>query len=346
MVSVYDLKPRFQTLLRPLCARLAAIGVTANQVTTAAAVMSIALGCLVAATGGRAWTLFLVPPVLFVRMALNAIDGMLAREFAQKSRLGAVLNELGDVVSDTALYLPFAVIPGVSAILTGLVVAIAIMTEMAGVVAIRVSAARAAMTGRSESDRALFFGALALALAAGVRPGLWTAVVLRAGGLRRPSHDRQSGAQRAERAMTAVGAFFSTPVHLAIAAIYAVLIFASVITRILRQTSPGPTTAELSQRVISWWWMITVFTIAILTTRVVSTIFLGFVAFLALKEYLSLVPTRRVDRSTLLWAYLSISVQFYFAHQGQFGLFMVFIPVWMFLFLPARITLADTPRAS
>jgi phosphatidate cytidylyltransferase len=139
--------------------------------------------------------------------------------------------------------------------------------------------------------------------------------------------------------MTAVSAFLSTPVHLAIVAIYGVLILASVIARILRQTSPGPTTAELSQRVVSWWWMITVFTIAIMTTRVVSTIFLAFVAFLALKEYLSLVPTRRVDRSTLLWAYLSIPVQFYFAHQGQFGLFMVFIPVWMFLFLPARITL-------
>ena len=139
--------------------------------------------------------------------------------------------------------------------------------------------------------------------------------------------------------MTAVSAFFSTPVHLAIAAIYGVLILASAITAILQRTSPGPTTAELSQRGISWWWMITVFTIAILTTRVVSTIFLAFVSYLALKEYLSLVPTRRVDRGTLLWAYLAIPVQFYFAHEGRFGLFMVFIPVWMFLFLPARITL-------
>lgn len=178
MVSVYDLKPRFQTLLRPLCARLAAAGVTANQVTIAAAAISIALGCAIAATGGRDWTLFLVPPVLFVRMALNAIDGMLAREFAQKSRLGAVLNELGDVVSDTALYLPFAVIPGVSAILTGLVVAIAAMTEMAGVVAIQIGAPRRYDGPFGKSDRALFFGALALALAVGIKPGLWTGVVL------------------------------------------------------------------------------------------------------------------------------------------------------------------------
>ena len=140
--------------------------------------------------------------------------------------------------------------------------------------------------------------------------------------------------------MTSLEAFFAAPVHVAIAVVYGVLILASVITWVLRQRAPGETTKELSRRVVSWWWMITVFAIAILTTRVVSTIFLGFVSFLALKEYLSLIPTRRVDRSILLWAYLAIPVQFYFAHMGSFGLFMVFIPVWMFLFLPARITLA------
>jgi len=178
LVSVYDLKPRFQTLLRPFCAALASAGVTANQVTMAAAAISVALGCAIAATGGKSWTLFLVPPVLFVRMALNAIDGMLAREFGQKSRLGAVLNELGDVVSDTALYLPFAIIPGVSAILVGLVVTTAVMTEMAGVVAIQIGAARRYDGPFGKSDRALFFGVLALVLAVGIKPGLWTSVVL------------------------------------------------------------------------------------------------------------------------------------------------------------------------
>ena len=134
--------------------------------------------------------------------------------------------------------------------------------------------------------------------------------------------------------------FLATPVHRAIALIYAVLIVASLITAVLRRAYPGETTGELSKRVVSWWWMITVFTIAIVTTRVVSTIFLGFIAFLALKEYLSLIPTRRVDRAILIWPYLAIPVQFYLAHQGLFGLAMVFIPVWMFLFLPARITIA------
>jgi phosphatidate cytidylyltransferase len=139
-----------------------------------------------------------------------------------------------------------------------------------------------------------------------------------------------------------IGRFFSDPVHMAIGAIFALLIFASLVAALLQRFKPGPVTAELSKRVSSWWVMIGIFTIAILTGRIVSTVFLAFLAVLALKEYLSLVPTRRVDRSILLWAYLAIPPQFYFAHIEDFGFFMVFIPVWMLLFLPARITLGGT----
>jgi CDP-diacylglycerol--glycerol-3-phosphate 3-phosphatidyltransferase len=178
LVSVYDLKPRFQNLLRPLCGRLARAGATANGVTIAAAILSVAEGAAIFLTRGAAWPLFLLPLVLFVRMALNAIDGMLAREFGQKSRSGAVLNELGDVVSDVALYLPFAVISGVSPILVGLVVAIGVITEMAGVAAVQIGAARRYDGPFGKSDRALFFGALAVVLGAGVAPGLWTDISL------------------------------------------------------------------------------------------------------------------------------------------------------------------------
>ena len=178
MASVYDLKPKFQNLLRPLCRRLVAAGATANQVTVSAALISIALGAATAATHGAAWSLLLLPPVLFLRMALNAIDGMLAREFGQKSALGAILNEMGDVVSDTALYLPFALVPGVNAALVGLAVAMAVMTEMAGVVAIQIGATRRYDGPFGKSDRAVFYGTLALLLGRGVAPGLWTDIVL------------------------------------------------------------------------------------------------------------------------------------------------------------------------
>src|SRR5882724_507964 len=110
MPSIYQIKPRFQALLRPLVRALAAGGVTANQVTLAAAAMSVVAGIALATYGETARVWLVLPVVLFVRMALNAIDGMLAREHGQKSPLGAFLNELSDVVSDAALYLPFALV--------------------------------------------------------------------------------------------------------------------------------------------------------------------------------------------------------------------------------------------
>ena len=108
----------------------------------------------------------------------------------------------------------------------------------------------------------------------------------------------------------------------------------------MKRTRPGDATEELSRRVKSWWFMITIFSIAIVTNRIVSTLFLALVAFLAFKEYLSLIPTRRVDRLILLFAYWTIPIQFTFAHIDSYGLFLTFIPVWMFLFIPMAMTLA------
>src|SRR5690242_707173 len=99
MASIYDIKPKFQALLRPITQRLAAAGVTANQVTIAALLLSIGHGLLIAYAPMQWLWLLLMPVTLFLRMALNAIDGMLAREHDQKSRLGALLNELTDVAS-------------------------------------------------------------------------------------------------------------------------------------------------------------------------------------------------------------------------------------------------------
>ncbi|HKX63699.1 MAG TPA: CDP-alcohol phosphatidyltransferase family protein [Rhizomicrobium sp.] len=178
MASVYDLKPKFQNLLRPLCAAMARGGMTANQVTAGAMLLSIAGGAAIVASRAAPWSLLLLPPLLFVRMGLNAIDGMLAREFGQKSKLGAVLNEMGDVVSDTALYLPFALIPGVNALLVAGVVAVAVMTEMAGVVAVQIGADRRYDGPFGKSDRAVFFGGLGLFLGLGVAPGMWTQALL------------------------------------------------------------------------------------------------------------------------------------------------------------------------
>ncbi len=178
MPSIYDIKPRFQALLRPLTRGLARAGVTANQVTVAAMALSFAAGAAVYTSGGAAWSLLAVPVVLFVRMGLNAIDGMLAREHNMKSRLGAVLNELGDVLSDSALYLPFAVIAGVQPALVVVIVLLAAISEMAGVVGVQVGGERRYDGPMGKSDRAFVFGLLALLLGLGVAPGTWSLVFL------------------------------------------------------------------------------------------------------------------------------------------------------------------------
>jgi phosphatidylglycerophosphate synthase len=167
MPSVYDLKPAFQGLLRPLCGALARAGVTANQVTVAAVALSLAAGGAIAWRPGARWPLLLLPAVLLVRMALNALDGMLAREHGMKSALGGILNELGDVVSDSALYLPLALVPGVEPALVVVAVVLAALTEMTGVVAVQIGAARRYDGPMGKSDRAVVLGAAGLALGLG-----------------------------------------------------------------------------------------------------------------------------------------------------------------------------------
>lgn len=178
MPTLYDIKPRFQALLRPLVRRLAAAGVTANQITLLAAGLSILVGGCVAWRPGFITLWLLIPVILFVRMALNAIDGMLAREHAMKSPLGAILNEIGDVVADAALYLPFALLPGLSPALVLGIVILAGVSEMIGVVAVQIGASRRYDGPLGKSDRALLFGLFALLAGLGVSLQIWGNVVL------------------------------------------------------------------------------------------------------------------------------------------------------------------------
>ncbi len=175
--SIYDLKPKFQALLRPLCGALAHAGVTANQVTLAAFLLSLAHGATNAATGGADWVLAVLPLVLFIRMAMNAIDGMLAREFGQKSNLGALLNELTDVLADAAFYLPFALIGGLPPALVVAAVLFGVIAEMTGVAGVLIGASRRYDGPFGKSDRAFFFGALAILLVF-FEPGRWSTILV------------------------------------------------------------------------------------------------------------------------------------------------------------------------
>jgi CDP-diacylglycerol--glycerol-3-phosphate 3-phosphatidyltransferase len=168
VASIYDIKPAFQTLLRPITRALAGMGVTANQVTVAAAVLSCGVGTCIYLFPLENWPLLLLPAFLFVRMALNAIDGMLAREHAMKSKLGAILNELGDVISDTALYLPLALVPGFDPRWMVVAVVLAVISELTGIVAVQIGASRRYDGPMGKSDRAFAFGLLGLLVGIGV----------------------------------------------------------------------------------------------------------------------------------------------------------------------------------
>jgi CDP-diacylglycerol--glycerol-3-phosphate 3-phosphatidyltransferase len=177
-MTVYALKPRFQALLRPLVAPLPRMGVTANMVTVAAALGSIAVGVVATWLADSRSVFLLLPGWLLVRMALNAIDGMLAREFHQKTTLGGYLNELGDVISDAALYAPFARVEPFGVIGIGLLIVLSILTEFAGALGPAIGASRRYDGPMGKSDRALVFGALGLWVGVSAPLPAWLALAV------------------------------------------------------------------------------------------------------------------------------------------------------------------------
>ncbi|MEM9216824.1 MAG: CDP-alcohol phosphatidyltransferase family protein [Cyanobacteria bacterium P01_F01_bin.150] len=173
MISIYQLKPTFQKTLLPLVKFLAQRGVTANAVTIAAMLLAIATGLALTAFPTSQVLYGLMPLVLGLRMALNAIDGLLARGWNQESDLGALLNELGDCVADVALYLPFACLSGIAPIWVVLVVVLAVLSEFMGVLGQSLGRCRSYAGPMGKSDRALVFSLVSLVLAMGIPPGIW-----------------------------------------------------------------------------------------------------------------------------------------------------------------------------
>lgn len=165
-MSIYALKPKFQNLLRPLVRWLYQKGGTANQVTVFACAISIALGLLLSCLAHFPVLFWLMPVWLFLRMVLNAVDGMLAREFDQQSALGGYLNEITDVAADAALYLPFAFIAPFGGLQIALFIWLAAMTEFCGVLGQVHGNGRRYDGPFGKSDRAFFIGALAVWYAA------------------------------------------------------------------------------------------------------------------------------------------------------------------------------------
>lgn len=179
-MSFYRLKPRFQALLRPAARSLRRFGASANQVTATTALVSVLLGVWLATNSDEPRWFLLLPLWCFLRMALNAIDGIMARELGQQSALGAYLNEMGDMIADAALYAPFALVAGASGTLVALVVFLAFLAELAGILGVLVGAGRCHDGPMGKSDRAFVFGALGLLLGLGIPASDWMTIVLAA----------------------------------------------------------------------------------------------------------------------------------------------------------------------
>jgi len=173
-LTVYSLKPGFQRLLRPAARLLVGAGVAPNQVTILTCVLSMALSvCLILSPSPR--MLLSIPLWLLARMALNAIDGIMAKEFGLQSVLGVYLNELGDVFADSFLYAAFALLGIFDPLWMFVVIVLSVISEMTGTIAVLAGASRRYDGPMGKSDRALIFGAVALWLGLGNPLAPWAA---------------------------------------------------------------------------------------------------------------------------------------------------------------------------
>ncbi len=174
----FDSKVFFQMLFRPAANLMARAGVTANQVTASTILLSLAAGTAVCSWPEQRWPLIMILSAMFVRLAFNHIDGMLAREHGMVTPLGGILNELSDVISDISLFLPLAIISGIAPWPVFLAVLFGVITEMAGVVGLTIGAGRREDGPLSKKPRGVCFAIIILAIILGEPPGGWMNVLL------------------------------------------------------------------------------------------------------------------------------------------------------------------------
>ncbi len=164
MISIYELKPKFQQLLKPIVNFLYKMNIKPNQVTIVACILSIMIGVIFYFNHDSTWIYIVIPIFMFVRMALNAVDGVLAKDFNLQSGLGKYLNELTDVISDAALFLPFILVVSPHSETVMIFILLSIISEMAGVMGENISGIRQYSGPMGKSDRAFLIGAISVLL--------------------------------------------------------------------------------------------------------------------------------------------------------------------------------------
>jgi CDP-diacylglycerol--glycerol-3-phosphate 3-phosphatidyltransferase len=169
MISVYQLKPKFQQLLQPILIFLNKRKITANQITVASIILSVIIGVLFWTSDRYNWFFLSLPIGLLLRMALNALDGMMARKYNQMTKLGEVLNEVGDIFSDLILFFPLIKFQPESLYLIVGFISLAIINEFAGLLGKVVGKNRRYEGPMGKSDRALLFGIYGIIMFCGVQ---------------------------------------------------------------------------------------------------------------------------------------------------------------------------------
>ena len=164
MISIYKLKPKFQKLLIPLLRLLHNLGISPNFLTVFTILFSFFIGYLLfLGIDNKIYFLFVSIGLLF-RMMLNALDGMMATTYNLKSKKGEVLNEIGDVLSDIAIYFPFIYFNSLSIELIIIFISLSVINEFCGLLAKSISGIRRYDGPMGKSDRAFFVGIICIIL--------------------------------------------------------------------------------------------------------------------------------------------------------------------------------------
>lgn len=164
MISIYKLKPKFQKLLQPLLLLLKRIGVSPNHITVFTIFFSLLIGYILFLGIYNSFWFIVVALGLLIRMMLNALDGMMANQFNLQSKLGEILNEIGDVISDIAIYFPFLYIEAIKSEYVIFFIFLSIINEFCGVLAKLISGSRRYDGPMGKSDRAFLVGIICIVL--------------------------------------------------------------------------------------------------------------------------------------------------------------------------------------
>ena len=164
MISIYKLKPKFQKLLQPLLLLFKKIGVSPNHITVFTIFFSLLIGYILFLAIDNSFRFIIVALGLLIRMMLNALDGMMANQFNLQSKLGEILNEIGDVISDIAIYFPFLYFEAIKSEYVILFIFLSIINEFCGVLAKLISGSRRYDGPMGNSDRAFLVGIICIVL--------------------------------------------------------------------------------------------------------------------------------------------------------------------------------------